>query len=63
MANAADLNEFIQYLEDQANFMVINGHTWGEPYVIGGQHLSLTPSNYETVIHNREHGRGSYKLK
>lgn len=60
MANAADLNEFIQYLEDQANFMVINGHTWGEPYVIGGQHLSLTPSNYETVIHNREHGRGGY---
>ena len=61
MATALDLTEFIQYLEDQYNFMVINGKTYGEPYVIGGQHLHLTPSNYQAVIYDKEHGSGSYK--
>lgn len=44
------LNEFMQYLSDQR----------GQPYVWGGQHLRLTPQNYESVIHIREDGRGGY---
>ena len=44
------LAEFIQYLKEQI----------GQPYVWGGQHLKLTPDNYEAVIHKREDGRGKY---
>ena len=45
------LNEFIAYLNEQI----------GQPYLWGGQHLKLTPDNYEEVIHQREDGRGEYK--
>lgn len=44
------LSEFIQYLIDQI----------GQPYLWGGQHTRLTPSNYEEIIHKREDGRGKY---
>ena len=60
MATAAELTEFIAYLHEQANIITIGGTVYGEPYVWGGQHLSLTPSNYEAVIHNREKDQGSY---
>lgn len=46
----ANLSDFIQYLKEQI----------GQPYVWGGQHLKLTPENYEAVIHKREDGRGKY---
>ena len=44
------LNDFIEYLIDQI----------GQPYLWGGQHTKLTPSNYEEIIHKREDGRGYY---
>lgn len=44
------LTEFIQYLTEQI----------GQPYLWGGQHTKLTPSNYESIIHKREDGRGKY---
>ena len=43
-ATAADLDEFIRYLHSQI----------GMPYVWGGQHTSLTPSNYIAVIDRME---------
>ena len=46
----ANLSDFIQYLKEQI----------GQPYVWGGQHLKLTPENYESIIHKREDGRGKY---
>lgn len=60
MANLLELNEFIQYLNDQANICEVNGVWYGQPYVRGGQHLHLTPSNYQNVIHNREADSGGY---
>lgn len=39
-----NLTEFNQYLHEQI----------GQPYVLGGQHLKLTPDNYVTVISKRE---------
>lgn len=45
------LSDFIQYLTDKI----------GQPYLWGGQHTRLTPETYETIIHNREDGRGGYK--
>lgn len=54
MATLAQLNDFITYLEAQANVRTINGVTYGQPYIWGGQHTSLTPSNYQTVINNME---------
>ena len=54
MATLAQLNAFISYLNQQWNFMTIGGVTYGQPYVWGGQHLHLTPSNYISVINNRE---------
>lgn len=60
MATLAELNQFIAYLNQQINIATVNGVSYGEPYVWGGQHLHLTPSNYQSVIHNRENGRGSY---
>lgn len=61
MATLAELNQFIQYLNDQYGIATIGGHTYGEPYVWGAQHMHLTPSNYEARIHAREAGRGGYK--
>lgn len=60
MATLAQFNAFIAYLNQQWNVMTIGGTTYGQPYVWGGQHLHLTPSNYNSVIHNREGGRGGY---
>lgn len=54
MATAAQLNAFITYLNEQWNFMTVNGHVYGQPYVWGAQHTQLTPSNYISVINNRE---------
>lgn len=45
------LDEFISYLKEQV----------GQPYVWGGQHTKLTPSNYISVIHKKEQNRGGYK--
>lgn len=39
-----NVNEFIDFLTAQV----------GQPYVWGGQHLQLTPSNYESVITRKE---------
>ena len=39
-----NINEFNEYLISQV----------GQPYVWGGQHLKLTPDNYEAVITRRE---------
>lgn len=60
MANATDLHEFCEFLEEQIYVADVNGVRYGQPYVWGGQHTSLTPSNYRTVIHNMENGTGSY---
>lgn len=60
MATATQLNQFIQYLNEQTNICQVNGHWYGQPYVWGGQHLHLTPSNYEAVIHSREANTGGY---
>lgn len=54
MATLAQLNAFITYLEAQANVRTINGTVYGEPYIWGGQHTHLTPSNYQSVINNME---------
>lgn len=45
------LNEFISYLKEQV----------GQPYLWGGQHTKLTPSNYISVIRKKEQNRGGYK--
>ena len=60
MADATQLTNFLQYIEDQYGIAVVNGVTYGQPYVGGAQHLSLTPSNYEAVIHAREKDSGGY---
>lgn len=60
MANLAQLNQFIQYLNDQTNICQVNGKWYGQPYVWGGQHYELTPSNYEARIHAREADTGGY---
>lgn len=60
MATLAQLNAFIAYLNQQWNVMTIGGTTYGEPYVIGGQHLHLTPYNYKSIIHNKEKDTGGY---
>ena len=60
MASAADLNAFINYLNGNWNIAVVNGKTYGEPYVIGGQHTRVTPATYKSYIHSREDGTGSY---
>lgn len=39
-----NIDEFNKYLKEQV----------GQPYVWGGQHLKLTPENYESVITRRE---------
>lgn len=44
MAKIISLDEFIGYLTEQI----------GQPYVWGGQHLKLTPENYEEAIARRE---------
>ena len=44
------LDDFIEYLKKQI----------GQPYVWGGQHTKLTPSNYISVIEKKEAGRGGY---
>lgn len=54
MATLAQLNAFINYLNQQWNFMTIGGVTYGQPYVWGAQHTQLTPSNYISVINSRE---------
>lgn len=54
MATGAQLTAFINFLEAQANVRTIDGTTYGQPYVIGGQHLALTPSNYQAQINARE---------
>lgn len=45
------LSDFIEYLKEQV----------GQPYLWGGQHTKLTPSNYISVINRKESGRGAYK--
>lgn len=60
MATAAQLNSFIAYLNQQVNICQVDGTWYGQPYVIGGQHLHLTPGNYQAEIHAREAGRGGY---
>ena len=60
MATLAQLNQFIQYLHDQTNICQVNGKWYGQPYVWGGQHYELTPSNYEARIHAREADTGGY---
>ena len=60
MATLAQLNQFIQYLNDQTNICEVNGHWYGQPYVWGGQHYELTPSNYQARIHAREADTGGY---
>lgn len=60
MATLAQLNQFIQYLNDQTNICQVNGHWYGQPYVWGGQHYELTPSNYQARIHAREADTGGY---
>lgn len=47
------LNEFISYLEKQV----------GQPYLWGGQHTKLTPSNYISVINAKEHKDGKDRGK
>lgn len=54
MATLAQLNAFITYLNEQWNFMTVDGHVYGQPYVWGGQHTHLTPSNYQSIINNAE---------
>lgn len=46
------LNEFIAYLNEQV----------GQPYLWGGQHTKLTPSNYISVIAKKESKEESQKL-
>ena len=46
------LNEFIAYLKEQV----------GQPYLWGGQHTKLTPSNYISVIAKREAKEENQKL-
>ena len=46
------LNEFITYLNEQV----------GQPYLWGGQHTKLTPSNYISVIAKREAKEENQKL-
>ena len=53
-ATLAQLNAFIAYLEQQANVRTIGGVTYGQPYIWGGQHTSLTPGNYQSVINSME---------
>ena len=60
MATAQQLTDFIQYLNDQYGIATVSGHVYGQPYVWGGQHLHLTPSNYQNIIHNREKDTGGY---
>lgn len=60
MATLLQLNQFLQYIEDQYGIATVSGHTYGQPYVRGGQHLHLTPSTYESIIHNKEAGSGEY---
>lgn len=54
MATLAQLNAFITYLEAQANVRTIDGTVYGEPYIWGCQHTHVTPSNYITLINNKE---------
>ena len=44
MSKKGKVSEFIDYLNGQV----------GQPYVWGGQHLKLTPDNYESVITRKE---------
>lgn len=60
MATALQLTNFIYYLDETADIALINGKTYGQPYVIGGQHLHLTPQNYIAQIHAREANTGGY---
>ena len=60
MATAIQLNDFITYLNAQANIITIDGVVYGEPYVWGGKHVHLTPSNYQTIIHDKEKNTGGY---
>lgn len=60
MATATQLNDFITYLNAQANIITIDGVVYGEPYVWGGKHVHLTPSNYQTIIHDKEKNTGGY---
>ena len=46
------LNEFIAYLKEQV----------GQPYLWGGQHTKLTPSNYISVITKKEAKEENQKL-
>lgn len=59
-ATAAQLNAFIQYLNDQCDIMVVDGVSYGQPYVWGGQHTHLTPSNYINTINSMEANTGGY---
>ena len=54
MATLAQLNAFINFLNQQWNIMTIGGVTYGQPYVWGAQHTKLTPSTYISIINNRE---------
>lgn len=48
----SNLDEFIEYLEAQI----------GEPYLWGGQHTKLTPSNYVSVINAHEKESANRKM-
>ena len=59
-ATIMDLNEFCIYLNEQWSIATIGGRIYGEPYVWGGQHTHLTPSNYQAIIDYRERNTGGY---
>lgn len=60
MADLAQLNAFLSYVDAQYGIATIGGTTYGQPYVGGAQHLRLTPGDYQAIIHNKEDGSGSY---